>query len=74
MDLALKNPSQLIFEILTYVFYHFQLFFTKKICCCDFRLWLLDIGTTTKCPAGQCFLDMICVDSRFRGKALGKFY
>lgn len=41
--------------------------------CCDLcGLVLLDIGTSSEVPAGKCYVDHICVDSRFRGKGIGK--
>lgn len=38
----------------------------------EFRLVLLDLGTSTEVPAGKCYVDHITVDSRFRGKGIGK--
>lgn len=39
---------------------------------CEFRLALLNLATSSEVPAGKCYVDHICVDSRFRGKGIGK--
>lgn len=48
------------------IIYYFDFLF------CEFRLALLDLGTSSEVPAGKCYVDHICVDSRFRGKGIGK--
>uniref|UniRef100_A0A8W8JDV4 N-acetyltransferase domain-containing protein n=1 Tax=Magallana gigas TaxID=29159 RepID=A0A8W8JDV4_MAGGI len=41
--------------------------------CCDLcGLALLNLATSSEVPAGKCYVDHICVDSRFRGKGIGK--
>ncbi|XP_011420063.3 uncharacterized protein [Magallana gigas] len=41
-------------------------------CCNTCGIILLEMAVPTDTPPGKCLIDMICVDTKFRGKGIGK--